>query len=157
VKVNIGEIHDWNGKKFEKQANGKWKEVSEHGKTKEQHRGMSDVDRTLFNAGNNVGDNFSRVKEHQDLSDKLSDKEHTDEEVGLGKKDHKFPEGTMKFVDNENGEESYHVPTGDSHPKHGIKYQRHDKEGKKIGRASYMVDNIKDYGSWGKHRSNNPD
>jgi hypothetical protein len=37
-KAEIGEIREWGGKRFRKQANGKWLEVSEHGMTKKSVR-----------------------------------------------------------------------------------------------------------------------
>lgn len=40
----VGSIHEYNGKKYKKQANGKWLEVSEsHGLTKKEHEFQSDV------------------------------------------------------------------------------------------------------------------
>lgn len=63
-----------NGKKYKKQTNGKWMEVSDsHGLTKKEHEGK----------GLNSGDDSYA---HTIRSTKLSDKEHTDEEVGLGEK-----------------------------------------------------------------------
>lgn len=35
--ATIGEIREWGGKKYKKQANGKWMQVSDHGMTKQQH------------------------------------------------------------------------------------------------------------------------
>jgi hypothetical protein len=72
-KANVGEVHTWNGKKFKKQANGKWLEVSEYGMTKEEHE----------NKGKHSGDSSYK---HTLISDKLSDKEYSDEEVTGGEK-----------------------------------------------------------------------
>ena len=33
----IGEIREWQGKKYKKQSNGKWVEVSEQGMTRKEH------------------------------------------------------------------------------------------------------------------------
>ena len=33
----VGEVREWQGKKYKKQANGKWLEVSEYGMTKKEH------------------------------------------------------------------------------------------------------------------------
>ena len=61
----IGEIRIWNGKKYKKQANGKWLEVSEHGMTKKEHEYK----------GKHSGDSSYK---HTLISDKLSDKEYDD-------------------------------------------------------------------------------
>lgn len=84
----IGEIREHNGKKFKKVAEGKWMEVSEHGLTKKEHlyqygghlksaeeRGVSDEDHKKH---------LREASKHDTAGEKLSDKEHTDEEVGLG-------------------------------------------------------------------------
>ena len=80
-KANIGEIRDWNGKKYKKQANGKWLEISfgpkqgNHNMTKKEHEEESKKP------------NFSHVsKTHKNLASQLSDKEHSDEEVGIESK-----------------------------------------------------------------------
>ena len=81
--AQIGEIRTWNGKKYKKQANGKWLEVSEHGMTKKHYE--EKLERTRFNDQHGQ----SSTKEQSELGHihtnikKLSDKEHSDEEVGL--------------------------------------------------------------------------
>ena len=73
----IGEVHTWNGKKFKKQPNGKWLEVSEsHEMTKKEHsdKGLHSGDESWA---------------HTLRANKLSDKEYSDEEVGLGRKSKK--------------------------------------------------------------------
>ena len=117
-KANVGEVREWSGKKFKKQANGKWVEVSEHGMTKKEHE--TESDKKLFQAkkhgykhapgGGNWGSPHKKEinhnkkydklymshLDHRDLSSKLSDKEHSDEEVGLVGKPYKKKEGKEK-------------------------------------------------------------
>ena len=72
--ANIGDIHIWNGKRYKKQPNGKWLEVSEsHEMTKKEHsdKGLHSGDESWA---------------HTLRANKLSDKEYSDEEVGLGRK-----------------------------------------------------------------------
>lgn len=64
-----------NGKNFKKQSNGKWKEVSEHGLTKDEH--TEKVNELASKKGEEIGYNF-----HSKQSAKLSDKEYSNEEVG---------------------------------------------------------------------------
>lgn len=79
----IGEIREFGGKKYKKQANGKWLEVSEHGMTKKHYE--EKLERIRFNDQHGQ----SSTKEQSELGHihtnikKLSDKEHSDEEVGL--------------------------------------------------------------------------
>lgn len=87
-KANIGDIHIWNGKKFKKQPNGKWLEVSEHGMTKKEHEGHR-ADLIKENVGKKLSKENDRLiglqlQSHKKYEEELSDKEHTDEEVGLG-------------------------------------------------------------------------
>lgn len=78
--ANIGDIHIWNGKKFKKQPNGKWLEVSEqHNMTKEEH--SIKVNELASKKGEEIG-----YAHHQKQASKLSEKEYSDEEVGLGEK-----------------------------------------------------------------------
>jgi len=82
--ANIGEIRTWSGKKYKKQTNGKWVEVSEHGMTKEEH--SKKVNELASKKGEEIG-----YAHHSKQSSKLSDKEHSDEEVGVdNKEDHQF-------------------------------------------------------------------
>ena len=100
--ANIGEIHTWNGKKFKKQTNGKWLEVSESGKTKKEHEAQIESTKREMNS---IGDKFggktnlgswrNAIKNNENHAKKLSDKEHSDEEVGLGKKKDHTP-ATLK-------------------------------------------------------------
>ena len=88
----VGSIHEHNGKKYKKQANGKWLEASEsYGMTKKEH----EIQRANFlsNSKNMEGKDedassasFNAAKLAEKHISKLSDKEHTDEEVGLGSK-----------------------------------------------------------------------
>ena len=86
-KANIGEIRDWNGKKYKKQANGKWLEVSnnsgEKNLTKKNHLDMMSL-HSSADKNNRMND---KIEHHKNNAKLLSDKEHTDEEVGIGKKE----------------------------------------------------------------------
>jgi len=84
-KANIGEIHTWGGKKYKKQANGKWMEVSEHGKTKEEHSDESKNKRVI--AWNTKDDEYRKKysdesKLNEEAASKLSDKEDESELSG---------------------------------------------------------------------------
>lgn len=79
----IGTIH--NG--FKKIAEGKWRKVSEHGMTKEEHEDRSEQEK--FSA---VGGNYKSIieakensKKHKDIASKLDSKDYSDEEVGISK------------------------------------------------------------------------
>ena len=88
--ANIGETREWSGKKYRKQANGKWLEVSEHGKTKSEH----------ITERNKWMESDSNYKKNHSVQGKLSDKEHSDEEVGLGKKEEHKPQKVERFKPN---------------------------------------------------------
>lgn len=86
-----GEIRTWGGKKYKKQLNGKWLEVSEYGLTKKEHEGeIKNLQKTEENKGNEISDRRraqdEQEKQHK-ASSKLSDKEHSDEEVGIKKQE----------------------------------------------------------------------
>lgn len=85
TQFKIGDTIEHNGKKYKKQANGKWLEVSEsHGLTKKEHDHQ--YNQALMTYQNLGSDRHQKIaSEHAKASSKLSDKEHTDEEVGLGK------------------------------------------------------------------------
>jgi hypothetical protein len=76
----------WGGKKYKKQSNGKWLEVSEHGLSKKEHN-----EKSKLHKENSESQQHSYVKEaqrkesvkHSNSASKLSDKEYSDEEVGL--------------------------------------------------------------------------
>ena len=78
-KANIGDIRIWNGKKYKKQANGKWMEVSEHGMTKEEHR-IAKVESARTQGRHNPG-GYEDTKKHREAADKLSDKEYDEGEL----------------------------------------------------------------------------
>lgn len=74
-----GEIRTWNGKKYKKQPNGKWMEVSEHGMTKEEHR-IAKVESARTQGRHNPG-GYEDTKKHREAADKLSDKEYDESEL----------------------------------------------------------------------------
>jgi hypothetical protein len=80
----VGSIHEHNGKKYKKQSNGKWVEVSEHGMTKEEHAkelslsGDRRIDRRT-NRNIKVREaQLASASEHYKQFLKLSDKEYDD-------------------------------------------------------------------------------
>jgi len=93
----VGEIRTWSGKKYKKQANGKWLEVSEGGATKKEHELEVNKYRS-FSSGRAAGraaedKKLGYMKEktrHEVLADKLSDKELDDSD---------FEEKEEKFED----------------------------------------------------------
>lgn len=86
--ATIGEIRIWNGKKYKKQPNGKWLEVSEHGMARREHeQEIKYHQKVEENRGNEISDRRKAQDEqdkHHKAASKLSDKEFSDEEVGLG-------------------------------------------------------------------------
>ena len=81
----VGEIREWNGKKFKKQSNGKWLEISEsHGLTHKEHLEKIDsLEKQLPASSKDGGERkFMEVRNEQDkhweAKKKLSDKEHDD-------------------------------------------------------------------------------
>lgn len=81
--ASIGEIRDWGGKKYKKQPNGKWMQVSEsHGLTKKEHEDKSKYYESI--------ETKTHAKRHTDEAFKLSDKEYDDKEVGLGEKKYEY-------------------------------------------------------------------
>lgn len=88
------EIKEVNGKRYKKQSNGKWVEVSELGMTKNEHENISDEFWHAFELNTRFVPNpgsKSKLKlqsqleanaiEHSDLAKLLSNKEYTDEEL----------------------------------------------------------------------------
>ena len=92
------DVHEHGGKHYKKQANGKWLEVSKtHGKTKDQHEKEYKQNVHLSFGYDKepalAQKHFNQSEEHKMIAKKLSDKEHSDEEVGLDKKDNKEEKG----------------------------------------------------------------
>lgn len=90
-KLPVGSTHEHNGKKYKKQSNGKWLEVSEsHSKTWKEHERIADkiIDegRKTTHKPKEVESFEKEADTHYEYVYNLSDKEHTDEEVGLGSK-----------------------------------------------------------------------
>lgn len=79
-KAVVGEIRTWGNKKYKKQPNGKWVEVSEsHGMTKEEHQKKSDAQ--LKGKGLINRERLNIHIMHGEAASKLSDKEYSDEEL----------------------------------------------------------------------------
>jgi hypothetical protein len=87
TKAMIGDERTWDGKRYKKQVNGKWLQVSDAGMTKREH-----YDKAIEESNNSTLQ--SKSKEERDVHNeksnnhfssgsKLSPKEHSDEEVGL--------------------------------------------------------------------------
>lgn len=85
---SVGSTHEYNGKKYKKQSNGKWLEVSEsHGITKKEHNYQANYSKEMSEKPSlHTSKHEDAEKWHKTEASKLSDKEHTDEEVGLGSK-----------------------------------------------------------------------
>jgi hypothetical protein len=107
-KANVGEIRVWNGKKMKKQANGKWLEVSDKGMTKREHKEKHDIN---YHKSSQPGVSYNSLRklrsvadDHKWLSDKLSDKEYSDEEVmgGGEKKEEKIGDSVQIRTDKAN-------------------------------------------------------
>ena len=85
----LGEIREHNGKKFKKVGEGKWLEVSEHGMSKKEHleekRKAKISSETAFREARRKDlDKYdSEQDKHHYSASKLSDKDHSDEEVGV--------------------------------------------------------------------------
>lgn len=96
--ANIGEVREWSGKKFRKQANGNWVEVSgSHEMSKEEHWQEAGEARGSGTMSSHSKSIFKRKEnEHTEQASKLSDKEHSDEEVGLKSSGSKIPSGEFE-------------------------------------------------------------
>ena len=83
----VGEIRTWNGKKYKKQANGKWLEVSEYGMTKKEHENVTISIQSKLGSqtSSKVISSKEGIRTHSKAASGLSDKEYSDEEVGLNK------------------------------------------------------------------------
>lgn len=86
--ATIGEIREWSGKKYKKQPNGKWLEISEsQGMTKKQHNYQANYSKEMSEKPSLHTSKYEDAEKwHKTEASKLSDKEHSDEEVGLGEK-----------------------------------------------------------------------
>lgn len=72
--ATVGEIREWKGKRYKKQPNGKWLEVSEHGMTKKEHqRRMVELSNVHGSKGH---------QKHVQAAKELSDKEYDESEIG---------------------------------------------------------------------------
>ncbi len=75
-KGTVGEVREWDGKKYQKQANGKWLEVR-GGLTAKQHQeGINKHPDTNYTE-------HPQKTWHENQLRGLSDKEHSDEEIGI--------------------------------------------------------------------------
>ena len=87
----VGSIHEHNGKKYKKQVNGKWLEISEQGRTRKEHleslKRSQDIEREYEKQGSKAPlSHKQEISIQLSNAERLSDKEYTDEEVGLGSK-----------------------------------------------------------------------
>lgn len=89
----VGEIREWDGKKFKKQSNGKWLEVSEHGMTKKEHgkivdhtaKEWSKTQKNIFTARTENAKKLANDNaKHRENFEKLSDKEYDDSNFEKG-------------------------------------------------------------------------
>jgi hypothetical protein len=108
-KANVGEVHTWNGKRYKKQSNGKWLEVSEHDRTHSFLMETSAILKRKAQERRDFGIPYAAGEYEKDYiywkeqASKLSDKEYEDHEIGLGgeKKEEGFKKGdTVKIPSN---------------------------------------------------------
>lgn len=81
VAATIGEVRTWDGKRYKKQANGKWMQVSEHGMTKEEH---ADKATKLYPKGTITSKNFHKKAssdKHREQASKLDSKQYDETEL----------------------------------------------------------------------------
>lgn len=101
----IGEVRTWGGKKYKKQSNGKWMQVSEsHGMTKKEHEARVPFHhaKTLGKVNNQkMADeqdkHFEEEEKHKTAASKLSDKEYDESELS-GEKKHEYSKGDEVVV-----------------------------------------------------------
>jgi len=84
-KAVVGEVREWSGKKYKKQGNGKWVEISDKGKTRKEHEDLLVRFRESVDA-QGVSDamanrNMGIALEHEKHRDSLSNKEFDDEDL----------------------------------------------------------------------------
>lgn len=88
--ASVGEIRQWGNKKYKKQPNGKWIEVSEHGMTKKEHEFESDLhdEKSKDSGFNSKHQEESKDKSgyHKNVASKLSYKEYDESELSGGDK-----------------------------------------------------------------------
>jgi hypothetical protein len=107
VKKEVGSIVEHNGKKYKKQSNGKWVEVSEMGMTKHEHKReivekQVGQGKSVMRSGKRNVTVDKKIQELSDIESKLSDKEHSDEEIGLSKKKDTSEKDFMTAQDTKN-------------------------------------------------------
>lgn len=87
------EIKEFGGKRYKKQYNGKWVEVSEHGMTKKEHKNLLislNKDKQEYrkkqlnsiSASRSLDSTIGKINDHKNAASKLSDKEYDEEELG---------------------------------------------------------------------------
>lgn len=88
--ATVGEIREWGGKKYKKQPNGKWMEVSRHKMTRKEHEAMHKLITDNPTEEEKQSTHYrGQVKLHQNALDKLSDKEYDESELSGEKSDEK--------------------------------------------------------------------
>lgn len=91
--AQIGEIREWSGKRYKKQANGKWLEVSKYGLTKEEHQKQSKLN---FSSPNYI--ELQGWEKHSKIAPELS-AEEVDLETSDASKLQKESKETLKAKD----------------------------------------------------------
>lgn len=92
-KANVGEIREWAGKRYRKQANGEWLEVSEHGVTKKEHEKKEfekyeQGDRVAFTFDDkNLSGTISKIVHTDSGSVRYRIKDNKGNEYSVGEKD----------------------------------------------------------------------
>lgn len=82
----IGETRSWSGKNYKKQANGKWLEISGDNKTKKEHEEAAKQHQDYYQSHDSdkpsTQASMNQHFRHKEIAAGLSDKEHSDKEVG---------------------------------------------------------------------------
>jgi hypothetical protein len=87
--ATIGEIRTWGDKKYRKQPNGKWVEVSEKGVSAKEHLKYAKKHKLIADkeTSNTVANSYYESSgRHYDAAEKLSDKEYDESELSGGEK-----------------------------------------------------------------------
>jgi hypothetical protein len=81
--AQVGEVRVWQGKKFRKQPNGKWVEISDKGMSKKDHEDYIEMEKfsRSGSGGKESGKTNENIKRHQEISSRLSGKEYDDSEL----------------------------------------------------------------------------
>lgn len=149
-KGMVGEVREWNGKKFKKQGNGKWMIVSEHGLTKKEHENQDQKYRDKFNRRIKHTPAWEELaaqsRLHEAAAKELDDKEYSNKEVGLNEpsREENLSGQVMKIKDKELQKtirkhiQSGHLDVAERMINASLKEESQLPEGIKIGDVVYL-------------------